>query len=423
VGKTTALHQIVEDLLSRGSRPEEILLIRFDLPQLREAGLLPLVRWHLARVKSRRAPLLLLDEVHKLRGWDEEVKHLFDTHGPRMVLTGSASVLVARGERESLAGRALTVEYPPFLFREVLEAWSPPAPSALPSPLGFRAFFDESFDAGAHFDEIRRQQPQRRHAWRRRLERYYNRGGYPRLYSGEVDDDRWADYLVETVFDRVLGIDIPDLFPVDQPALLRHVYLELARRTGSEVAQGKLAEACNAAGFQTSQPVVGRYIHYLADALLIREFRRFPLAKSRTARVPLKITLTDMGVRNAIFRGAPSLYESPPDVVGPLVETLVQTVLHDRDLVVHFYREHRRPNDRRSPLEEVDFVVENIDGTVVPVEVKYRKTLRSEDVATTRRFVERFESPLGVVVTRETFEWRPLDRLLLVPLLDFLLAF
>ena len=44
------------------------------------------------------------------------------------------------------------------------------------------------------------------------LDRYYSRGGYPRLHSGEVEDDGWADYLVETVFNRVLGVDIPDLF-------------------------------------------------------------------------------------------------------------------------------------------------------------------------------------------------------------------
>jgi predicted AAA+ superfamily ATPase len=136
----------------------------------------------------------------------------------------------------------------------------------------------------------------------------YNRGGYPRLHSGEVDDDRWADYLVETVFERVLGVDIPDLFPVEQPGLLRHIYLEIARRTGNEVSQGALADDCNVAGFRTTQPVVGRYLHYLADALLIRELRRYPLSRGRTARVPVKITLTDLGVRNATFRGAPSLW-------------------------------------------------------------------------------------------------------------------
>jgi len=69
------------------------------------------------------------------------------------------------------------------------------------------------------------------------------------------------------------------------------------------MAQNKLAEEIGLAGIPTNQPTVGRYLHYLADALLIREFRRYPLAKKASARVPAKITVTDLGVRNAIFRG------------------------------------------------------------------------------------------------------------------------
>jgi predicted AAA+ superfamily ATPase len=340
-----------------------------------------------------------------------------------MVLTGSSSVLVARGQRESLAGRATTFDFPPFLFREVLEAWHPEVLAGLPGPIDAGTFFDAGFDPDAHFGAIERLPDERRGAWQALLDLYFARGGYPRLHSGDVGDDRWADYLVETVFERVLGVDIPELFPVEQPNLLRHIYLEVARQTGHEIAQNTLAEACNAAGFRTSQPVVGRYLHYLADALLTREFRRYPLARRTTARVPVKITLSDLGVRNAIFRGAPSLWSSPPDDVGPLVETLVQTVLRGNGIGVHFYRDHRRPGDRRSPLEEVDFVLEALDGRTIPVEVKFRRRVEPDDYATLPRFRERFLGPFGIVVTRDRFEWRPAEKLLLVPLTSFLLAF
>lgn len=426
VGKTTALYQIVKDLLGRGARSQDVLLVRFDLQPLREVGLLPIFRWHREQVRRDRrsgTPLLLLDEIHKLDRWDEQIKHLYDTFRVRLVITGSSSVMVARGQRESLAGRATTVSFPPFLFREVLEAWYPRGVEALPDPVEPSFFFTPDFDPREEFERIHRQPPQRLHSWRRCLDRYYNRGGYPRLHSGEVDDDRWADYLVETVFERVLGVDIPDLFPVEQPGLLRHVYLEVARRTGSEISQGALAQACNAAGFRTAQPVVGRYLHYLADALLIREFRRYPLARTRTARVPVKVTLTDLGVRNAIFRGAPSLWESPPEIVGPLVETLVQTVLDGPNLQVHFHRDYVRPGDRRSSMEEVDFVVEAIDGRVLPLEVKFRKRIDQSDCAALRRFMERYRCSYGIVVTRDLFRWDPDAKVLFVPLLEFLLAF
>jgi predicted AAA+ superfamily ATPase len=137
----------------------------------------------------------------------------------------------------------------------------------------------------------------------------------------------------------------------------------------------------------------------------------------------VKIALTDLGVRNAMFRGAPSLWESPPDVVGPLVETLVQSVLRGTGLQVHFYRDYSVPGNRRSRVEEVDFVAETLDGTAIPVEVKFRRQIREEDLSFIRRFAERFRSPYGLVVTRDLFRCEPRDRLLCVPVLDFLLGF
>ncbi len=428
VGKTTGIQQLVEDLIASGVRPADILFVRFDLELLREerAALRHMVTWWTDIVRGRPldegAPgYVFLDEVHKLRRWSEEVKHLGDRQPVRLLLTGSSSVLVARGGRESLAGRVFTTELPPFSFREVLECWRP----AMAEPLPARITLADVFD-GALWPVVQRLgglRPQQRLAIGRALERYYARGGYPRLYTGEVDDDRWADYLVQTVFENVLGADIPDLFPVGNPALLRHLYLSVARQTGSELAQVKLAALATNAGIPTNQPTVGKYLHYLADALLIREFRRYPLAKKASARVPAKITVSDLGVRNAIFRGAPSLWESDPQVLGPLVETLVQTVLRGPNLQLHFFREYEKPTDRRSPQREVDFVVERVDGAVLPVEVKFRRQIGREDTAGIEHFMRRFDAPLAVVVTRDLASWDATRRLLWVPLQDFLLAF
>jgi predicted AAA+ superfamily ATPase len=70
------------------------------------------------------------------------VKHLADTFPVRLLLTGSSSVLVAKGGRESLVGRAFSSELPPFLFRDVLDAWSPALAGILPPRLRFIAAYD-----------------------------------------------------------------------------------------------------------------------------------------------------------------------------------------------------------------------------------------------------------------------------------------
>src|SRR5262249_46286753 len=127
-----------------------------------------------------------------------------------------------------------------------------------------------------------------------------------------------------------------------------------------------------------------------------------------------------------IFRGAPSLEESDPQTLGPLVETLAQHVIRDAGLQVHFYRDYEKSSDRRSPIHEVDFVAERADGAVLPVEVKYRKRIDESDLTGLRHFMSQFSSKLGVVVTRErtgASSEVEIGGLLQLPILDFLLAF
>jgi hypothetical protein len=427
VGKTTGIFQTIRQALEEGTPGTDILFIRFDLEILRSepAALRNTFRWFTEDIRRRPAdsgppPMVFLDEVHKLRRWSEEVKHLGDTFPVRLLLTGSSSVLVARGGRESLAGRVFTTELPTFTFRETLECWQPQVASILPPRIRFNDAFEGALAHHAgRYDALR---PQQKLSIRRHLDRYYSRGGYPRLHSGEVED-HWADYLTETVFQNVLGADIPDLFPVRSPALLRFLYLMVARLTGNEISQTTLADEANAAKIATNQVTVGQYLHYLADALLIREFRRYPLAKKTTARVPAKITLTDLGVRNAIMRGAPSLWESDPAHVGPLVETLAQAVIRDHNLQVHFFRDYENPTNRKSPIREVDFVAESINGEVLPVEVKFRRRVDETDLAGLRTFQRRFRPKASIVVTRDLFRLEPDTGTAFVPLESFLLAF
>jgi uncharacterized protein len=428
VGKTTAIEQIIHHMLTHRVKPSDILFVRFDQEVLRESGggLLPIARWFEKHVRARpfergKTSYLFLDEIHKLGRWDEDIKHIGDTFPVRIMITGSSSVLDSRGGRESLAGRTITCDFPTFQFSEMLEAFVK-KPRRLPDYRSLESVFDID-DPRALFEQAHALKPQQKQSLRRQLEKYYNRGGYPRLYNGEVGEDQWADYLTETVFNRVLGVDVPDLFPVRNPHLLRWLYVEVARSTGQEIAQNRLAEDAASVGLRTSQPIVGTYLHYLSDALLIREFRRYPLGKRASSRTPTKITLTDLGVRNAVFRGAPSLWESPPEHVGPLIETLAQSVIRGPNLQVHFFRDYEKPSDRRTRVMEVDFIAEHIRGDVVPIEIKFRRTISHDDFFGLGHFISRFNARYGIMVTRETYGWYPDRRIICVPLLEFLLTF
>src|SRR5438094_6629039 len=182
VGKTTGIYQIIQDLLKAGVRAADVIFVRFDLELLREepAAIRNILQWYVDEIRGR--PLhegdrcyVFLDEIHKLKRWSEEVKHIGDTFPLRMLLTGSSSVLVARGGRESLAGRVFTTELPTFSFREVLECWKPKLAQCLPPAIRFTHSFGDALRKSA--TEIGQLKAQQKLSLWRSLERYYIRGG------------------------------------------------------------------------------------------------------------------------------------------------------------------------------------------------------------------------------------------------------
>lgn len=125
VGKTTLIRQVLAatDLPSHYASADD--------PTLRDRAWIQ-TQWAIARVLARadgaQGGLLVLDEVRKITAWSEVVKRLWDedtTAGLdlRVVLLGSAPLLVQRGLTESLAGRFELVRVPHWSFAEMRAAF------------------------------------------------------------------------------------------------------------------------------------------------------------------------------------------------------------------------------------------------------------------------------------------------------------
>ncbi|MEK6285789.1 MAG: AAA family ATPase [Acidobacteriota bacterium] len=88
--------------------------------------------WERARIVAKdagkRGAVLAVDEAQKVSGWSDAVKRLWDedTHASlplRVVLLGSAPLLVQRGLAESLAGRFEILHMPHWSFAEMRTAF------------------------------------------------------------------------------------------------------------------------------------------------------------------------------------------------------------------------------------------------------------------------------------------------------------
>jgi predicted AAA+ superfamily ATPase len=90
------------------------------------------LQWEAARLATttvgRGGSALVFDEIQKIGGWSETVKRLWDedTRAKRrlkVVVLGSAPLLIARGLPESLAGRFETLHLPHWSFAEMHAAF------------------------------------------------------------------------------------------------------------------------------------------------------------------------------------------------------------------------------------------------------------------------------------------------------------
>jgi uncharacterized protein len=189
---------------------------------------------------DRQTPLVVFDEVHKLKSWKTKLKGVYDTEGipPRILVTGSARLDIFRRGGDSLAGRYFLHRLYPFSVRE-LRGQAPPG-------------------------DI--------------LEQLMEYGGFPEPFLSQSQriSQRWRRQHLE----RIVRIDIQDLEPVrDIQTLLLLVDL-LRERVGSPLSYTSLAR-----NLEISPHTVKHWIQTLANMYVI--FIVPPYHKNR-ARALLK---------------------------------------------------------------------------------------------------------------------------------------
>ena len=224
VGKTTLALQVAE----RSKLPCHFASA--DEPTLRAGNGWIASQWeearHLAGTSKRKGALLILDEVQKIPHWSAAVKSLWDedTRNQRpvkVVLLGSAPLLIGRGLTESLAGRFETLHLPHWSFPEMRRAFG----------------------------------------WN--LEQYLFYGAYPGAAPLIKDPARWSRYIKDSLIETTVSRDVLLLSRVDKPALLRQLFELGCAYSGQILSYRKMAVQLQDKGNITT---LAHYLDLLAGA-------------------------------------------------------------------------------------------------------------------------------------------------------------
>ena len=184
------------------------------------------------------APLLVLDELHKMPQWKGWLKGVVDGRpaGQQILVTGSARMDTFRQSGESLAGRFLSWRLHPISVREWCDFGEPNAEDQAPA------------DKAAQAEQT--------------LAKLLLRGGFPEPFLAETDVDanRWrmkyADGLVRE--------DVLEFSRIHEVGSMR-VLLDLLRdRVGSPLSLASLGR-----DLQLAQPTIKRYLDILQALYIV----------------------------------------------------------------------------------------------------------------------------------------------------------
>jgi predicted AAA+ superfamily ATPase len=284
--------------------------------------------WETARLKMRVQPakefILVIDEIQKIPNWSETVKRLWDKdtlNGTdiKLVLLGSSRLLLHKGLTESLAGRFETMYLGHWSFLEMEKA------------------FNWNADQYAWF------------------------GGYPGGAELIEDEDRWKNYINNSLIETSVSKDILMLTRVDKPALLKRLFELGCQYSGQILSFTKIQGQLQDAGNTTT---LSHYLSLLDTAGLLAGIEKYAAnvirKRSSSPRFQVHNNALLSAQKNENFE---EIMQKPAEW-GHIIESSVGAHLINhaisQNYSVYYWRERN---------DEVDFVLER-RGKIIAVEVK-----------------------------------------------------
>jgi predicted AAA+ superfamily ATPase len=352
VGKTTLYLQAIDDLLNQGVPPGNILYATFDHPLLKLIGLDALLRlWREYEPAAEGPEYLFLDEIQVTKDWQTWLKHQVDFEKRRRIaVTGSATPLAMEGQ-ESGVGRWQTIQLATLSFFEYLQLRQLSVPN-LPRVDSLLELFKWDDAQRLRVGEDARPLAALFHE-------YLLRGGFPQ--SAKVESIPLAQKLLrEDIVDKVLKRDMTALFGVRRVLELEQVFLYLCLHDGGQL---NLPELCSS--LKLKRPTVANFIALLEASHLIYRLMPFGYGK-QVLRARPKIYLADAAIAPSVLLKGKALMEDP---VG--LARAVETAFFKHVFTRYYARSIGFSYWRGKHGEEVD-IIADLDGQLVPFEVKYR---------------------------------------------------
>lgn len=320
VGKTTLMFKIIQDYITKGFNPKNILYFSFD--EFRETDIREILNEYEKIVEKNlenEKYLVLLDEIQKLENWEEKLKRIYDVYGKniKIIITGSESLFIKKKSKETLAGRIFEFKIETLTFKEFLK---------------FK---------GKKFQNIKLYEKE----IARLFEEYKLTQGFPELVNIK-DKEIIKKYIKESIIEKVIYRDIANLFNIKDVSILESLLNIFMENPGQIIELSELGKE-----LQITRQTLSNYIRYLEESFLIRKLYNYSRNRRKIERKLKKYYPTILSP-NLLFKE--DNYSKSKAFEGILINQLNAE---------YFWRDPYK--------NEVDIVIDQ--DKPKPIEIKYGK--------------------------------------------------
>lgn len=321
IGKTTLVNQLLNSL----SFPNHF--VSADAIGASNSAWLS-QQWETARLKLKasnsKVLILAVDEIQKINNWSETVKAEWDEDTKnniniKVVLLGSSRLLLEKGLTESLTGRFETIYLGHWSFEEMHDAF------------GINA------------------------------EQYVWFGGYPGSVDLISDENRWKNYVKNSLIETTISKDILMLTRIDKPALLKRLFELGCLYSGQIFSYTKMLGQLQDAGNTTT---LSHYLNLLDTAGLLGGLEKIYTESFRKRASTPKFQVHNTALISAQLSETFSEIKQQPLKWGRMVETAIGAHLINysktENLKIFYWRDRS---------DEIDFAIQ-YNNKLIGLEIK-----------------------------------------------------
>lgn len=249
-GKSFLLFQMMKQLLADGHKWSDMLYLDFEdsrLNGLDAQDLNNIIPCH-AELYENAHPILFLDEIQNVDGWEKYARNLADRKY-QVYITGSNAKMLSKGIMQELGGRYLPHEVYPYNLREYLNF------------------------LGVSCDEKALLQTETQTAFMRAYREYFTWGGLPEAVGMNVK----RNYLT-SLYQKIYLGDIASRHNISNTKLLQLMLKKIAESTMHPLSYSRIAKILSSVGGKITIPTVSNYISYAEEAWMLLRIRNITSA-------------------------------------------------------------------------------------------------------------------------------------------------